>query len=88
VKVFLVLAGALLVVAAAGCGGGSSTVTIQPAAVYSLDGFEPSAPVPAGKPTRVSFITDPLPRTPVGKLDRKVLREPHWEGTDRRVGGG
>ena len=29
----------------------------------------------------------PLPRTPVGKLDRKVLREPHWAGIDRRIGG-
>jgi acyl-CoA synthetase (AMP-forming)/AMP-acid ligase II len=40
------------------------------------------------KPSRVEFITEPLPRTPVGKLDRKVLREPHWEGVERRVGGG
>jgi acyl-CoA synthetase (AMP-forming)/AMP-acid ligase II len=40
------------------------------------------------KPSRVEFITEPLPRTPVGKLDRKVLREPHWAGVDRRIGGG
>jgi len=40
------------------------------------------------KPSRVQFITEPLPRTPVGKLDRKALREPYWAGVDRRVGGG
>jgi acyl-CoA synthetase (AMP-forming)/AMP-acid ligase II len=39
------------------------------------------------KPSRVEFITEALPRTPVGKLDRKVLREPHWAGIDRRIGG-
>ena len=31
--------------------------------------------------------TEPLPRTPVGKLARKVLREPYWQGVDRRVSG-
>jgi acyl-CoA synthetase (AMP-forming)/AMP-acid ligase II len=40
------------------------------------------------KPSRVEFMTEPLPRTPVGKLDRKALREPHWAGVDRRIGGG
>ena len=40
------------------------------------------------KPSRVELTTDPLPRTPVGKLDRKALREPHWAGVSRRVGGG
>ena len=40
------------------------------------------------KPSRVEFITEPLPRTPVGKLDRKALREPYWAGIDRRIGGG
>lgn len=39
------------------------------------------------KPTRVEFITDPLPKTLVGKLSRRTLREPHWQGHDRRVGG-
>ncbi|HVW32357.1 MAG TPA: AMP-binding protein [Acidimicrobiia bacterium] len=40
------------------------------------------------KPSTVVFTTDPLPRTPVGKLDRKALREPYWAGIERRVGGG
>ena len=39
------------------------------------------------KPSAVDLITTPLPRTPVGKLDRKALREPHWQGQARRVAG-
>lgn len=39
------------------------------------------------KPSRVTFTTDPLPKSVVGKLQRKVLREPYWAGHERRVGG-
>ncbi len=39
------------------------------------------------KPGRVEFRRDPLPKSPVGKLQRKVLREPYWAGADRRVAG-
>jgi len=39
------------------------------------------------KPAAVEITTDELPKSPVGKLARKVLREPHWEGHDRRVAG-
>jgi acyl-CoA synthetase (AMP-forming)/AMP-acid ligase II len=39
------------------------------------------------KPSDVVFHADPLPRTPVGKIDRKALREPFWAGHDRRVAG-
>jgi acyl-CoA synthetase (AMP-forming)/AMP-acid ligase II len=39
------------------------------------------------KPSRVEFTTDPLPKSVVGKLLRKQLREPHWVGRDRRVAG-
>lgn len=39
------------------------------------------------KPVGVQIGTDELPKSPVGKLARKVLREPHWEGHDRRVAG-
>lgn len=39
------------------------------------------------KPGRVEFRTEPLPKSPVGKLQRKVLREPYWAGIDRRVAG-
>ena len=39
------------------------------------------------KPAAVDLTTDELPKSPVGKLARKILREPFWEGHDRRVGG-
>lgn len=28
-------------------------------------------------------ITDELPRNPTGKIMKKELRKPHWEGRDR-----
>jgi acyl-CoA synthetase (AMP-forming)/AMP-acid ligase II len=39
------------------------------------------------KPTGVEIGHDELPKSPVGKLARKVLREPHWAGHERRVAG-
>jgi acyl-CoA synthetase (AMP-forming)/AMP-acid ligase II len=39
------------------------------------------------KPGRVELTTDPLPKSAVGKVQRKVLREPYWAGHDRRVHG-
>mgnify|MGYP002476247151 CR=1 FL=1 len=36
-------------------------------------------------PTSVEW-TDMLPRNPSGKVLKKDLREPFWEGHDRRVG--
>ena len=39
------------------------------------------------KPTRIELTTEPLPKSVVGKLLRKQLREPHWVGHDRRVSG-
>ncbi len=36
-------------------------------------------------PKSVDFV-DELPRNPSGKLLKKDLREPYWEGVDRRVG--
>ena len=35
-------------------------------------------------PKSVEFVGD-LPRTPVGKIDKKALREPYWAGRSRRV---
>lgn len=40
------------------------------------------------KPTRVELTDQPLPKSPVGKLMRKTLRDPHWADRDRRVEGG
>jgi acyl-CoA synthetase (AMP-forming)/AMP-acid ligase II len=39
------------------------------------------------KPAQVVFQTEPLPKSAVGKLARKVIREPYWAGVDRRVAG-
>jgi acyl-CoA synthetase (AMP-forming)/AMP-acid ligase II len=39
------------------------------------------------KPAAVRFQTHPLPRSIVGKIQRKVLREPYWDGAARLVGG-
>jgi hypothetical protein len=69
VKQFAVL-GALvtvLVLTAAGCGGSSGVQapTVQPAAVYKLTHVEPSGPVAAGKPVRLSFIISQPDGTPL-----------------------
>jgi hypothetical protein len=61
VKLPLTLAvpAAVLVVAAAGCGGSNSTnvsaPTVAPAATYTLTGLKTSKPLVAGRPVRVSF---------------------------------
>ena len=39
------------------------------------------------KPGRVEFTSEPLPKSVVGKLLRKALREPYWAGHTQRVGG-
>ena len=39
------------------------------------------------KPRKVVLSDQPLPKTPVGKLDRKRIREPYWRGKARRVSG-
>lgn len=39
------------------------------------------------KPTRVEFRDQALPRSPVGKIQRKVIREPYWGDRQRRVSG-
>jgi len=36
-------------------------------------------------PKQVQFVAD-LPRTAVGKIDKKVLRAPFWAGQGRNVG--
>jgi acyl-CoA synthetase (AMP-forming)/AMP-acid ligase II len=39
------------------------------------------------RPGKVVWCHDPLPKTPVGKIKRKELREPFWIGRERRVAG-
>ena len=35
---------------------------------------------------RQMTIIDELPRNPTGKVLKKVLREPYWEGKERNIG--
>ena len=37
------------------------------------------------RPKSVEFV-DALPQTPFGKVDKKALRAPHWEGAARQIG--
>lgn len=39
------------------------------------------------KPGGVEITQTPLPKSPVGKIKRKDLREPYWAGIERRVSG-
>jgi acyl-CoA synthetase (AMP-forming)/AMP-acid ligase II len=39
------------------------------------------------KPAKVELRTEPLPKSPVGKIKRKELRDPYWAGRDRKVSG-
>jgi acyl-CoA synthetase (AMP-forming)/AMP-acid ligase II len=39
------------------------------------------------KPGEVRFQTESLPRSVVGKIQRKVLRAPYWDGAERFVSG-
>ncbi|MFG2039816.1 class I adenylate-forming enzyme family protein [Dactylosporangium sp. NPDC048998] len=39
------------------------------------------------QPGRVVFRTEPFPRSPVGKLQRKAVKEPYWAQEGRRVSG-
>jgi long-chain acyl-CoA synthetase len=36
-------------------------------------------------PKSVDFVAGPLPRNPSGKLLKRVLREPYWQGETRRI---
>lgn len=36
-------------------------------------------------PRSVEFRGEPLPTTPVGKIRKNVLRDPHWVGHTRRI---
>jgi acyl-CoA synthetase (AMP-forming)/AMP-acid ligase II len=39
------------------------------------------------KPGKVVVRDEPLPKTPVGKIKRRDLREPYWAGHTRRIAG-
>lgn len=65
--------------------------------VQLADGFEPSAALGEAiishgrerlaafkSPRSVDFVTD-LPRLPSGKIQRRLVRAPFWEGRDRQI---
>lgn len=39
------------------------------------------------KPTHVTITHEFLPRSPIGKIMRRTLRDPHWAGHERRIAG-
>jgi hypothetical protein len=77
-KMLALLAGAAVVVALAGCGGGGSGVnapTVQPAAIYKLTHFQPAGTIVAGKPVEVSFTIQQPDGAPLSKF--KTGAGPH-----------
>ena len=64
----------LALLALAGCGGSSRPTcpTVQPARVYALADFQPSAPVQPGKPTAVSFVIQQPDGTPLTKFKTRT----------------
>jgi acyl-CoA synthetase (AMP-forming)/AMP-acid ligase II len=67
-----------------------AVVTITPSATLTAEQVIAACAERLGsykKPTVVEFTTDALPKSVVGKLLRKQLREPHWAGHERRVAG-
>jgi acyl-CoA synthetase (AMP-forming)/AMP-acid ligase II len=67
-----------------------AVVSIEPNAALTAEQVTTSCAMRLGsykKPTVVEFTTDPLPKSVVGKLLRKQLREPHWAQHELRVAG-
>src|SRR3546814_14135061 len=56
--------------------------SVEPAAVIAWARER----IAAYKAPKSAEIIDPLPRTPSGKVIRRELPAPHWEGRDRAVG--
>ncbi|HEU5211223.1 MAG TPA: hypothetical protein VFU10_00475 [Gaiellaceae bacterium] len=55
VRIVVIALLAPLALAACGGGSGGPSITVQPGQSYHLEGFMPSGPVTAGKPTPLSF---------------------------------
>jgi acyl-CoA synthetase (AMP-forming)/AMP-acid ligase II len=39
------------------------------------------------KPAKIIITTEPLPKTIVGKIDRKKIRAPYWQSENRKIAG-
>jgi fatty-acyl-CoA synthase len=59
---------------------GASPLTAEALLAHARDGLARYA-----RPKTVEFA-DALPQTPFGKIDKKALRAPHWEGASRQIG--
>ena len=59
-------------------GAGATDEEIMEFCTGKLGGFE--------RPRSVDFV-ESLPRNPTGKVLKRVIREPFWEGHERRVAG-
>jgi long-chain acyl-CoA synthetase len=66
-----------------------AVVVTVPGAVVEADGIIGFARADLAHykcPRSVDFV-DELPRNAAGKVLKRALREPYWEGRDRRIGG-
>lgn len=66
----------------------SAFVILRPGSVATVEELQAHVKALRGgpwTPKTISFC-DRLPLTPLGKLDRRALREPHWVRHNRRVG--
>lgn len=68
-----------------------AVVVVKEGAAITEDGIIDACRVELGsykKPGLVQLQTEPLPRTPVGKIQRKAVRETFWEdGAGRNISG-
>ena len=63
---------------------------VRPDAKVSVDELAELCAAKLGRhmrPGSVVLRAEALPKTPVGKIKRKELREPYWQGQSRRVSG-
>ncbi len=66
-----------------------AVVVTVPGAVLEADGIIAFARADLAHykcPRSVDFV-DELPRNAAGKVLKRVLREPYWDGRDRRISG-
>jgi acyl-CoA synthetase (AMP-forming)/AMP-acid ligase II len=65
-------------------------VVLKPAHLLSeqeLIGFLQARIAKFKLPKQVQFVAGPLPKTGTGKILKRELREPFWQGHERRVQG-
>lgn len=68
------------VVVARGSGESDDSLTEDALRAHATEGLARYA-----RPKSVEFV-EALPQTPFGKVDKKALRAPHWEGAARQIG--